>query len=232
MPSINFNTTDAVYFGGVSGSRVYSLGTLVFEISGVSITELPDGTINVSVLDDTFTITITSPAPYSTYDSGNGPGVYVLNSADFASGPVLLYPGLIAGDGTPAEGEEISLSHSPLVVYASATSPEPDFAWNWQSDVGGNSVFSNLGDTDTTYLLTASEAGDDVRLAWSIADVNGTLTGSTNELTVASGIASWDITAGDASATINSFPSVPITPAWDITAGDGSATINSFPGGV
>lgn len=40
----------------------------------------------------------------------------------------------------------------------------------------------------------------------------------------------WDIVAGDASATVISFPPVPATPPWDITAGDGDAQINTYPG--
>jgi hypothetical protein len=44
-------------------------------------------------------------------------------------------------------------------------SPAPTFSYQWQADTAGNGTFANIGGaTSNTYLLTASEAGDDVRV--------------------------------------------------------------------
>jgi hypothetical protein len=42
--------------------------------------------------------------------------------------------------------------------------------------------------------------------------------------------AEWNIVVGDGSATVESFPPAPTTPAWDITVGDTVATVNAYPG--
>jgi hypothetical protein len=191
-----------------------------FTIVDVTITEEVDGTVTVDVGTGLMTITITSPAPYSTFNEGNGAGVYIRDSALLASGPVLLHPGVVAGDGTPAPTETVSLLHNPLWIYA-GTSPVQTY--NWQADVAANGVYSNLGDTDTSYVLTVTEAGDQVRLAYTFTDSFGARSGFTNALLVEGGVVSDDIIAGDASIIINAL--APLGPDLVATAGDASIII-------
>ena len=153
-----------------------------------SFVETAEGTFEVDGATGEVTVTVTSPAVYANYDAGNGAGIFIFNQSDLATSPVAIVPPQIIDDGTPADGETLTLTPG-LWVYDPDNGGIGTPTYQWQSDVGGNGTFSNIsGATSSTYTLTAGEGGDDVRVIESLADNAGTGTSTSAAVSVAGGV--------------------------------------------
>ncbi|WP_425093870.1 hypothetical protein [Tropicimonas sp. S265A] len=131
--------------------------------------------------------------------------------------------------GVPLVGEVLMASPAPVAGF-----PPPVRSWQWL-----RSGVLVSGETGPSYVLSAADDGTAIA-------VQQVETNSTGGVTATSAPTDtiqippppppppplpsiWQISAGDAAATIASFPGAP-TGTWDIAPGDGGATINSFPG--
>ena len=164
-------------------------GNGVTVLPGFSLTEsLPDAELEINGATGTVTITVTSPAVYATYDAGNGAGVFIFDSAGLATGPVNLVPPQVIDDGTPAEGETLTLTPG-LWVYDPGKGGIGSPTYQWQADTAGNGTFADIsGATSNSYTLTAGEAGDDVRVQESMSDNAGSRTANSAAVSVAGGV--------------------------------------------
>ena len=132
----------------------------VFELS-----TLVEGEIMIGNAAGTMTVTITSPAVYA--------GSHILDSAELAGGPVNLVPPVIEDDGTPAEGETLTIIPG-LWIYDPDNGGLTTPTYRWQADMGGDGGFSDVsGATSETYTLSSGEAGDNVRVVETLADNAG-----------------------------------------------------------
>jgi hypothetical protein len=147
--------------------------TAAVAVSG-EFSQVVDGELVVSgAQTGELTLTIESPAHLATYDSGNGPGVYIWTPNPEA--PTILYPGALTPT-SPVEGSLISLLYTPLVVYMGTLSIT-DYEF----------VFDGLPSEQTgTTLPQAPEAGTVVALSYNVTDSNGTTPGITGSVTTIS----------------------------------------------
>lgn len=168
------------------------IGNGVTVLPGFSLTEnLTDAELEINGATGAVTITMTSPAIYATYNAGNGPGVFTFSGADLASGPVNLVPPQVIDDGTPAEGETLTLTPG-LWVYEPDNGGLESANYQWQRN--GVDI---AGATAASYTLVSADAGTDVRVRESLSDNAGSATSSSAAVSAAAG-----------SGTIVSFASV------------------------
>ena len=146
-------------------------GNGVTVLPGFSLTEsLPDAELEINGATGTVTITVTSPAVYATYDAGNGAGVFIFDSAGLATGPVNLVPPQVIDDGTPAEGETLTLTPG-LWVYQPDNGGLGSASYQWQRD--GADI---PGATSASYTLVSADTGADISVEETLADNGGSRT--------------------------------------------------------
>ncbi len=182
-----------------------AIGNGVTVLPGFSLTEsLTDAELEINGATGTVTITVTNPAVYATYDAVNGPGIFIFDDTDLATGPVNIVPLQVIDDGTPAEGETLTITPG-LWVYEPENGGIGTPTYQWQADTAGNGTFADIsGATSASYTLTSDESGDDVRVRESLTDNGGTRT-------VDSAIVSVD-------------PSVPVGPTFTRVASGNDPT--------
>lgn len=95
------------------------------------------------------------------------------------------------GDTTPTapsstvapaiSGTEVSTQTLSVTSGSWAGYPAPAYTYQWQRDVAGNGVFSNITDaTSSTYVLTTDEVNDKVRCRVTATNAPGSATASSN----------------------------------------------------
>lgn len=174
---------------GLQGLQRPYLGTLKAPSSGgdptFSLNQTNENTFQLDGLTGEVTITVTSPGAYSSYDAGNGAGVFIFDEADLASGPLPLVPPQITDDGTPADGETLTLTPG-LWVYEPDNGGLGSPTYQWQADTAGDGTFVDIsGATSASYTLTSDESGDDVRVVETVTDNGGTRTATSAAVSVA-----------------------------------------------
>lgn len=158
------------------------IGDGVTVLPGFSLTEsLTDAELEINGATGAVTITMTSPAVYATYNAGNGPGVFTFSGADLASGPVNLVPPQVIDDGTPVEGETLTLTPG-LWVYEPDNGGLGSASYQWQQD--GVDITNA---TSTNYSLTSEDAGADIRVTETLTDNGGSRTINSATVLVAGG---------------------------------------------
>jgi hypothetical protein len=79
--------------------------------------------------------------------------------------------------GTLIEGQTLTASTGTWTG-----SPAPTYTYQWQADTGGNGTFANIGGaTNSTYLLTSGEVGDDVRVVVTATNASGAVSANSAE---------------------------------------------------
>jgi hypothetical protein len=156
------------------------------------------------------------------------PTLVALNIVDEGSGfgSMTLTFAAEEGDGTPV---------NVRLFIRSPTDPTPS----------AGAVWSGAGAAATAAVSTTIGAtGVSISI---IGEINGTFlvdavaryvggTALSNVVSIHTAVAfntataSWNVVAGDTTATITSFPPIPGSPAWAVTVGDTTATITDHPG--
>ena len=88
----------------------------------LSVTKLPDGTLQITAADGTLTLTILSPSPFA--------GSYEITTEALAAGPVNLVPPTIAGTGAVGS----TLTATPGLWAFDAAGPAPVLGVQWLRD--------------------------------------------------------------------------------------------------
>lgn len=135
--------------------------------SDFSLTSTVNGEVEINGASESITLTITNPAIFATYDSGEGPGVFIATSADIANVPVVLVPPQIADVADVDIGTTLTVSPG-LWVY-DGDNAEPTITYRWLRD--GVAI---TGATQTTYDLVSEDAGQPVVVEETASDTNGT----------------------------------------------------------
>jgi hypothetical protein len=226
----------------------YALTLPAPTVTGLSLTVTADSRLlGVGPTAD-ISIDITSPASYSgifTVDQSVEGAAANLNLGSILTAPQCLVNPVITR--TTGSSDVIGSTYTvtpDLWLYDGDDVGTINQAGQWR--LGGSPI---SGATGVTYVSTAAGA---LTYLGTITGAGTTRTALSNSITVGGSptlnvplttyiltqpipqitLGAWSITAGNASATINGFPSVPTTPAWSITAGNASATIVDFPGEV
>jgi hypothetical protein len=118
----------------------------------LSVTNLPDATVEITVDSSLVTVTVLAPSDFA--------GTYVVNPADLSTGPVPLVPPRISGVGDI--GETLVQSHPGLWIHSGAA---PLLTRQW---LGDGAVIP--GETGPTLVVPATEAGGEVALRETLAD--------------------------------------------------------------
>ena len=184
--------------GGSATATSNSILATQFDVSSTATGEiLISGNQPVSV-------TIIEPAYLAGTYTQDVNGVS-LASVDFAAGPACLVSPLIKrvndadATGTTTEGDSVgtdipedATSHGGVWIYDTGNG-SLSISRMWQSDTGGNGVFADIvGATASTYTLSASETGDDLRIVETATDGGGSRSADSNVLSVVSGTL-WDV---------------------------------------
>lgn len=216
---------------GEADMRAYVVATLATILGGSEPAEIPERVAALSVLNETETGTVTietnidgaidiiiSGASVTAYN-----GTYTITVADLDAGPVNLVPPSITG--SPVDGQTLSQSYPGLWVH---TGSGFSVSRTWNAD--GVPIAGNP--SGTSHTLTPDDVGATITLVETATDSNGPRTQTSNglgpivaadsESVIAAG--SWNITAGDGSAIINSLPTIPAAPTI-ASVGDGSVTL-------
>ena len=118
----------------------------------LTVTNLPDATVEITVDSGLVTVTVLAPLDYA--------GTYVVDPADLAIGPVpLVSPGI---SGVGGVGETLVQSRTGLWVYSG---PAPALTRQWLAD--GVVI---PGETGPSLVVPASAAGGQVSLRETLAD--------------------------------------------------------------
>ncbi len=246
---------DAVF--GFSGTvRANVVPTTTYSLTGqdpvlasLALTTLSDNTLLATGPDGNVTITVTQPLAYQgtyTLDQSNEGGSGNLSFTAIGTAPqCVVKPAILRltdadGSGTNTTGDTF-IATPGLWIYDADDQATQTIAGQWArggTPIGGATAltYTDVSSGNLTYVETFTGAGTS-RTATSntiaVSAVGNTLSVPvTTYGLIPYAFTNWSITAGDASATINSFPNVPSTPAWSITAGNAGATINDFPGEV
>lgn len=230
----------------------YALTAPAPTLTDLALTVLTDNTLEATGTGD-FTISVTQPLAYQgvyTVDASNEGGGANLNFGAIETAPQgLLAPAILRsidadGSGTSTVGDTFTATPG-LWVFDAADAGTVVQSGQWHLDgtpIADATALTRLQTVagSLTYVGTLTGAGatrtmtsNAIVLPAVEAVLSAPLTTYAHTAPVVQvTYGFWDITAGDASATINGFAAVPTSPAWDITAGDTSATINAFPGQV
>ncbi|MDG4649637.1 hypothetical protein P6F26_14425 [Roseibacterium sp. SDUM158017] len=174
--------------GARSAWTAIAAGTVA---EALTLNQTADGELELDDTDGTITVTITSPSWYAHYDAGNGAGVFNFDSGALATGPVNLVPPQIIDDGTPAEGEALTLIPG-LWIYDPDAGGLGAPSYQWQADGAGNGTFASIPGADSgSYTLSPGESGDDVRVLESLSDNGGSRTVSSAAVSVAAPAATF-----------------------------------------
>lgn len=123
---------------------------------------------------------------------------------------------LPAISGTPTQGQTLSTSDGTWTGTATIS-----YTYQWQADTLGNGTFADIsGATSSTYTLTASEAGDDVRCQVTGTNGQGNSTANTVAVSVAAS-GSADVVANFGADTRAGAGGVAVTGS-SISSGDAS----------
>jgi hypothetical protein len=133
----------------------------------LSVSELPDGTVEISIDEGIVTITVISPAEYA--------GTYQVTTVELAEGPVSLVPPRIIGSGT--SGETLTRIAPGLWVYSSAV---PSLALQWLRN--GDPIPGSMGES---HLVGADDAGSSIALQETLGDVNGQRSSTSAPISIA-----------------------------------------------
>jgi len=118
----------------------------------LSVTDLPDATVEITVDSGLVTVAVLAPPDYA--------GTYFIDPADLAAGPVpLVTPGI---SGLGEVGETLLQSRAGLWVYSG---PAPSLTRQW---LGGGAIIP--GETGPSLLVPASAAGGQLSLRETLAD--------------------------------------------------------------
>jgi hypothetical protein len=106
--------------------------------------------------------------------NGSGPGpvskTYQIASATVT--PVAPTIGSATITGTTTQGNNLTANANTVTG-----TPSPTLSYQWQRDVAGNGVWSNVGTNSNTYLLGSGDVGNKIRVI--ITAANGTLPNAT-----------------------------------------------------
>ena len=192
-----------------------------------SLNQTNENTFEIDGATGDVTVTVTSPGVYSSYDAGNGAGVFIFDEADLASGPWPLVPPQIIDDGTPEDGDTLTLTPG-LWTYDPDNGGLGSPSYQWQRN-GVNIA----GATTLSYTLMAADAGTDIRVIETLADNNGTRTAASAAVSVESGAVVVDpeaeltqdetIAVGASKTFTGVQSSASVVMACDFTGLDGSA---------
>lgn len=155
------------------------------------ITSTANSEIQLDGVTDTVTVTITAPAQYASYDAGNGPGVFVFDSAALASGPVLFVPVRLTATGATA-GDSLDLI--PGLSAYDSDNPAPTVTYAWLR----NGVIIP-GETGSSYLVRSEDAGTDIAVRETVTGTNGTAVSTAVPVGVAQSAAAITIIDADTS---------------------------------
>jgi hypothetical protein len=127
-------------------------------------------------------VTITTPPQYA--------GNYITNTANLAAGPVNLVLPVIVDNGTPENGETLTVIPG-LWIYDPDNGGLSSPSCQWQSDTLGDATFADIaGATSASFTLTVTEQGDDVHVVETLADNNGSRSVNSAAVSVAPAAAS------------------------------------------
>ncbi|WP_044007898.1 hypothetical protein [Jannaschia sp. CCS1] len=199
--------------GSWSNWNEIDTGTVANRVGILSLDQMGDNEIEIGVSASDVTITINTPAIYA--------GTYIVAAADLASGPVNIVQPVIVNDGTPTEGEILTVTPG-LWVYDPDNGGVADPLCQWQSGNADTGLFTDItGATAHSYQLTAAETAGDVRVEERINDAGGARTQTSATLAVpGSGTGIADIT------------SVTATPAGFVVDYTGTLTATSDTFGI
>lgn len=218
-------------------------------VTRLSLTTQPDGTLLGVGSNGDITVTITSPtAQQGTYtaDQSNEGGGANLNGAAVLTAPQAVVKPIISrtidADGNAATSIGDTISALPAIwLYDGDDTPSVTGQWNRNgTPISGATALNHVLTQSGTYTFVGTMTGaGTTRTVTSNSIVVGAAStvavpATTYALTAPQptiGFGTWSVTAGDASATIASYPNVPTLPAWSVSAGNNAATINTFPGG-
>ena len=177
--------------------------SIAWSVISFALSETLDGEIEITGGQPT-SITITSPAYYAgTYTTDvNGTA---LSAVDFTVGPACIIAPLIKqtvdadSSSTINEGDTVGIGTPDATSYPGVwlydtDNGAPAITYQWQADTGGDATFANITGTSTTVVLTANEAGDDVRLRETATDTGGARTANSNALSVVAGATAYSFT--------------------------------------
>jgi len=151
------------------------------------LSQTADGEIEIDAAAGNVTVKVAAPPLYANADVGHGAGIFVFDSDDLVSGPINLAPPRIIDDGTPADGETLTVAPG-LWAY------DPDHGglgaptYQWQADTRGDGAFSQIGGaTSESHTLTSGESGDNVQVQEILSDNAGLRTATSASIRVETG---------------------------------------------
>lgn len=185
--TVTFNLTDPILHGatvvfeytpGVNPLKVVStdepLGSFTASVTNLvpalSVTDLGDGQLEVTNVAENGDLTITvsdvsSPSAWN--------GSYVVTPGDLDTGPVNLVAPVLTGDGSPAAGENLTITPGLWVYDADNDAPTITY-----TDDGAGAI------TDLSYGILAGDEGNSVTVTEQAAGTNGTRTADSNAVAI------------------------------------------------
>lgn len=158
---IELRALNAVGAGSVSDIK------LITPVIAFELTETLENEIEVNGVNGAITITVSAPAAYANYDAGNGPGVFIVDSADLTSGPVSLVPPTIVTNGMPEVGSTLSQVPGLWAFDGDNTAPAVTVQWE-------RGLLAIPGETATSYALSAVDTGEQITIEETANGANGT----------------------------------------------------------
>jgi len=181
--------------------------------SPFSLTSTAEDEIEVDGIDGTITITIAAPSIYGAYDAGNGPGVFVVDSADKDAGPVNLVPPQISGGDNLTAGASVVTTPGLWIYDGDATMPTTSYRW-----LRNGAPIPD--ETGTSYIVQAADVGQQVSVEEISAASNGTRAAISAPILTAGSIAQANPTQGEALSVTGSNASARASYQWQLNGVD------------
>ena len=157
-PDAGAVTSDTVVYEIADVEDARSTGQIDITITDpvVAITTLANETFEVSASLLAIDITVIDPPEFA--------GIYTVDLAALATGPVNLVPPAVSG--TVAAGQVLSAAEGLWIYDSTAGNPARD--WQWQA--GGSDI---PGATATSYTVQPADVGQGVGVVETLTDANG-----------------------------------------------------------
>lgn len=177
--------------------------------SSFSLTDTGDSEIEITGVQDTITITIAEPSVYASYDSGQGPGVFVVESTDYTDGPLNLVPPRIIGGDSAIEGTALSVIPGLWIYDGEDMGPTIGYRWR------RNGVPID-GETDTTYTVQAADVTQQISVEETVTGFSGASTNTSAPALTAGTVAQTSPMMGDILVVSGSNASALATFQWQL----------------
>lgn len=197
----------AIRAQNATGAGASSDVKAIIPASPFSLTSTAGDEIEVDGTDGTITITIAAPSIYGAYDAGNGPGVFVVNSADKDAGPVNLVPPQISGGDNLTAGVSVVTTPGLWIYDGNATMPTTSYRWLRN----GAPI---PGETGTSYIVQAADVVQQVSVEEILAASNGTRAAISAPILTAGSIAQTNPTQGETLSVTGSNASTRASYQW------------------